>query len=795
MNHKIYNKITFTIQELVGLMRGSMDLQYIGEVLHIFLFLRRIDCILAPVQDKMMSFYRENRDVLPVDELEAKLKVITGYDFYNISGLTLSKVVSGNGGTLSFLQIYFNGFNQDVKEILSNLDFMDVVGKLNYAHILQQSLAPFLGIDMSVAELSDNEIWRVYAFINDSLASDDGQLNSKIIGRFPSASRLSLSEYNTSMGLSELMSQMLFAPNKEEINNREGQCSIYDQTCGMGNLIFTAADNIARIVSGYKPCHLSLYGQDINSKVLANTRAIAFLSGYDWKNFRQADVLYSDNFENDRFDYILSNFPFGIRWKRNVIQLSSQKCRIGLPSPHDATMLFIQDIISKMKDTGRACFVTTELALTGGGFGSGENSVRKYLIDNDMVDCIVALQSQSVFRSTTVPMYMWILTRKKEEFRAGTTQFIDARNIFSKLDNLNPLNQNEVQEIVRLYQKFEENDLSHIVKNENLGELQLTIEQPIHFEEHTLFNGKEIDADKKQNRMSDKKKEFTEVIPLDVDVNRYFDEEILPNIDPNSWIDYSKTLIGYRFDFKKIFAKPKRSITSLHIAEAALLLCQERVDSLIKSIKERDKDVSMNNPEYLDTKLKYTASIRRGGTSSITTFDKDGAAYLIQAKDIINGFVNFDDCIQLSKDSLEKYSKYELKEGDILLSTFRQSGKIFLFEGANKPVIAASSLFIIRANEGVGKLEVDERYLYTVLSSNQLKDYISSNINGYSFMSLSIKELGDFTFKLPDLERQRQIVQSLIRYDGLLQDYEIALVEEQKALKTYRKALLNNVLK
>lgn len=121
MNHNIYNKITFTIQELVGLMRGSMDLQYIGEVLHIFLFLRRIDCILAPLQDKMMSFYRENRDVLPVDELEAKLKVITGYDFYNISGLTLSKVVSGNGGTLSFLQIYFNGFNQDVKEILAQL--------------------------------------------------------------------------------------------------------------------------------------------------------------------------------------------------------------------------------------------------------------------------------------------------------------------------------------------------------------------------------------------------------------------------------------------------------------------------------------------------------------------------------------------------------------------------------------------------------------------------------------------------------------------------------------------------
>ena len=174
---------------------------------------------------------------------------------------------------------------------------------------------------------------------------------------------------------------------------------------------------------------------------------------------------------------------------------------------------------------------------------------------------------------------------------------------------------------------------------------------------------------------------------------------------------------------------------------------------------------------------------------------KKGDAYLIQAKDIINGFVDFDDCILLPKDSLEKYSKYELKDGDILLSTFRQSGKIFLFEGANKPVIAASSLFIIRANEGVGKLKVDERYMYTILSSNQLNDYISSNINGYSFMSLSIKELGEFSFKLPDLERQQQIVQSIIRYDGLLQDYEIALAKEQKALESYRKALLNNVLK
>lgn len=793
MKKNIYNKINSTIHELALLMRGNMDSLHIGEVVYLFFFLRRIDSILVPIQDKMMNFYRKNSDVLPVDEMDAKLKVITGCNFYNVSGLTLSKVVSGNEGTLSLLQNYFNGFNQDVKEILSNLDYMNVVDKLNFTHILQQSLALFLGIDMSAVELSDNEIWRVYAFINDSLSSDDSRLNSRIMGRLSSSSRLSLIESNTSMELSELMSQMLFAPDKEEISKRKGLCSVYDQTCGMGTLIFTAASNISKIVDG-KSCHPSLYGQDINLQALAKTRAIAFLSGYNWKNFKQADVLYSDNFDHDRFDYILSNFPFGYKWNGNVVQLTDHKYHLGLPSPHDATILFIQDIISKMKDTSRACFVTTELALTGGGFGSGENSVRKYLIDNDMVDCIVALQSQSVFRSTTVPIYMWILTRKKKEFRVGTTQFIDARNIFSKLDNWNSLNQNEVQEIVRLYQKFEENDLSHIVKNQNLGELQLTIEQPIHFEEHTLFNGKEIDADKKQNRMSDKKKEFTEVIPLDVDVNRYFDEEILPNIDPNSWIDYSKTLIGYRFDFKKIFAKPI-SITSLRIAEAALLLCQERVASLIKAIKESDKDLSMNNTDYLDTKLKYTASIRRGVTSFRTPPVKKGDAYLIQAKDIINGFVDFDDCIQLSKDSLEKYSKYELKDGDILLSSFRQSGKIFLFEGANKPVIAASSLFIIRANEGVGKLKVDERYMYTILSSSQLNDYISSNINGYSFMSLSIKELGEFSFKLPDLERQRQIVQSLIRYDGLLQDYEIALAEEQKALKTYRKALLNNVLK
>lgn len=211
MNHKIYNKITFTIQELVGLMRGSMDLQYIGDVLHIFLFLRRIDCILAPVQDKMMSFYRENRDVLPVDELEEKLKVITGYDFYNISGLTLSIVASGHDDTLALLQKYLDGFNQDVKKILINLDYMDVIGKLNYVHILQQSMALFLDVEMTPATLPDNEIWKVYAYINDNIAS--------LCGR-------SVSEFNTPMGLSELMCNMLFAPVREEIISRRAELSI-----------------------------------------------------------------------------------------------------------------------------------------------------------------------------------------------------------------------------------------------------------------------------------------------------------------------------------------------------------------------------------------------------------------------------------------------------------------------------------------------------------------------------------------------------------------------------------------
>lgn len=780
MNHKIYNKITFTIQELVGLMRGSMDLQYIGDVLHIFLFLRRIDCILAPVQDKMMSFYRENRDVLPVDELEEKLKVITGYDFYNISGLTLSIVASGHDDTLALLQKYLDGFNQDVKKILINLDYMDVIGKLNYVHILQQSMAPFLDVEMTPATLPDNEIWKVYAYINDNIAS--------LCGR-------SVSEFNTPMGLSELMCNMLFAPVREEIISRRAELSIYDQTCGLGNLIFTAADNITRSISGYKPCQLSLYGQDINSKVLAKTQSVAFLSGYNMNNFCSGDVLYDDKFEHKQFDYILSNFPIGLRWHCSAIKSNNLKYRIGLPKSKDATMLFIQDIISKMKNSARACFITTGNALVGGGFGSGENSVRKYLIDHDMIDCIVALPP--VLQETSIPVYLWILTKEKESFRVGTTQFINARNIFKKEYRQYLLSKDNIDEIVNIYKHYQNNVISEIVKNADLGELQLTIEQPIRND--MTFDIDDYDAiklDKQGHRIADPNKEFTEVVSLNVDADEYFEKKIIPNIDEESWIDYSKTLIGYRFNFNKIFVAFGHRISSLKlkVAEAALMLCHERASSLMEKIKESDKGLFPDSIDGIDTKLKFLAGIHKGVALSRMTFDKEGKAYLIQAKDISDGTVNFNDCKQISEKTYEKYSKNELNEGDILLSTFSKSGKIYYFAGADKPTIASSSLFVIRAGDGIGDLEVYNRYLYKILSSSLLRDYIDSIEVGDGFLSLSIKELGNFSFKLPNPMVQRLSVNSTFSYDDLLEDYNKALINEQKALNSYREVWLNNVL-
>lgn len=776
MNQNIYNKINSTIHELALLMRGNME--YIGEVVYLFFFLRRIDSILVPIQDKMMNFYRKNSDVLPVDEMDAKLKVITGCNFYNVSGLTLSNVASGHDDTLTLLQKYFDGFNLDVKQILFNLDFMDVIGKLNFVHILQPSLAPFLDVDMTPATLPDNEIWKVYAYINDNIAS--------LCGR-------SVSEFNTSMGLTELMCNMLFAPVREEINSRREELSIYDQTCGMGNLIFTAADNITRIVSGCKPCHLSLYGQDINSKVLGKTQSVAFLSGYNMNNFRSGDVLYDDKFEHKQFDYILSNFPIGLRWHRSAIKSNNLKYRIGLPKSQDATMLFIQDIISKMKNSSRACFITTGNALVGGGFGSGENSVRKYLIDHDMIDCIVALPP--VMQETSIPVYLWILTKEKESFRVGTTQFINARNIFKKEHRQFLLSKDHIDEIVNIYKHYQNNVLSKIVKNADLGELQLTIEQPIRND--ITFDIDDYDAiklDKQGHRIADPNKEFTEVVSLNVDADEYFEKKIIPNIDEESWIDYSKTLIGYRFNFNKIFVAFGHRISSLKIAEAALMLCHERASSIMKKIKESDEGLFPDSIDGIDTKLKFLASIHKGVTLSRMTFDKEGKAYLIQAKDISDGTVNFNGCMQISEEAYEKYSKNELNEGDILLSTFSKSGKIYYFAGADKPTIASSSLFVIRAGDGIGDLEVYNRYLYKILLSNLLQDYIDSIEVGDGFLSLSIKVLGDFSFKLPNPMVQKISINSSFSYDDLLEDYNKALINEQEALNTYREAWLNNVL-
>lgn len=541
----------------------------IGEVILPFVVLRRMDCILEPYNKMVRNVYEQNRDRVALEKLDPLLrKTAGGLKFYNTSRHTLISLLDDAKNISVNFTNYMSGFNSEVRTIFECFQFEKVVARLNRNNLLYKMISSISDLDFSMSSYDNHDMGYVFEELI-RIAND--QSNEQA------------GEHFTPRDVIRLMSAILFTPDAKELRQPGIIRTIYDPACGTGGMVNVGKRYIHEEICGDmdKKPDVRTFGQELNEQSYAIAKSEALVSGEDADNIKLGNSFTQDRFQTNRFNYIMANPPYGVTWKKDqdfIIEESQNpngRFYAGTPRTSDGQLLFVQHMLSKMKREGsRVGVVTNGSPLFSGGAGSGESNIRKWIIENDWLECIVALPKE-LFYNTGIATYLWFFSNNKSSQRKGKIQLINAvdfckQSIKSLGNKRYDILEEHVQQILKIYMDFEENEYCKIFNNADFGQYELTIEQPLRDENGELVL-------KKGEKQADSNKRDTEKIALDTDWKRYFQEEVLPHIDPESWVELGKTRKLYEINFTKYFYKFTE---------------QEASDDIAQRIKERDANIA-----------------------------------------------------------------------------------------------------------------------------------------------------------------------------------------------------------
>lgn len=528
------------IWSIADKLRGAYKPHEYGKVILPFTVLRRFDCILEKKKSDVLNEVSKIQS-LPKEIQTAKLKSVSGYDFYNTSEFNFIKLLSDPNNIESNLKSYIEGFSQNVIDILDNFKISAELQKLAENNILYQVVQEFSKTDMHPEVISNHDMGYVF---------------EEVVRKFLEGYNAQAGEHYTPREVVELMVNVLFCNDKEMLTKDSAVRSIYDPACGTGGMLSVAEE----LLKSYNQnARLLMYGQELNDETFAICKADVLIKGSPADNICKGNTLSDDKFPRDKFNYIISNPPFGGEWKNEKDAVERERnlgtdgrFSAGLPPISDGQMLFLQTAISKMTPPpkgSRIAIIHNGSPLFTGDAGSGPSEIRRHILESDLLEAIIALPND-IFYNTGIPTYIWILSNKKEQKRKGKVQLINANKMFVKMrkslgNKRNELSKEQIDEITRIYHDFETNKISKIFNNTDFGYKKITIERPKRDE-----NGEIIL--KKGKPQGDSELRDTETIPLDADENEYFKTEILPNY-PDAWLDTDKTKIGYEIPFTRHF--------------------------------------------------------------------------------------------------------------------------------------------------------------------------------------------------------------------------------------------------
>lgn len=564
------DKANFIWQVADDILRGSYKQHEYGDVILPFVVLRRLDCVLESKKEKVLETHNKFKKSLP--DIHKILLRASGVNFYNTSKYDLDRLSQDNKNLELNFNNYVNGFSENVREILENFQVDKIAEKLNKNKLLFLMVDKFTEIDLHPDKVSNHEM---------------GYIFEELIRRFNEQANETAGEHFTPREVIRLMVNLLFAEHQEDLKKKGIIRTLYDPACGTGGMLTIGKEHILQHIN--PKAEIVAYGQELNAQSFAIAKSDALIMGENADNIQVGNSFTEDKFIGKKFDYMLSNPPFGVSWKKEQEFIENEATNpngrffVGTPRVNDGAILFLQHMISKMEPKGsRVAIVFNGSPLFTGDAGSGESEIRKWIIENDWLEAIVAMPDQ-LFYNTGISTYILIITNKKQAKRKGKVQLINAVGFFEKMrrnlgNKRNYITDKQTEEITRTYTEFQEGKCSRVFNNEDFGYIKFTVERPLR-DEH----GK-IVKDNNGSFKPDSSLRDTESIPLTENVEEYFKREVLPHV-PDAWMDRSKDRVGYEISFSKQFysyqpLRPLKEIT------ADILALEKETEGLLKEIIE-----------------------------------------------------------------------------------------------------------------------------------------------------------------------------------------------------------------
>lgn len=544
-----------------------------GDVILPLTVLKRFDSVLSDTKDKVLEMTKKYPETFA--KRDFILKETAGQKFYNTSKYDFKKLLDDPDNIEENFYNYINGYSDEVKDIIKNFDLNKQIEKMAGNGILYQVIDTF---NSEKANLHPNYVSNI----------EMGYIFEEIIRRFNELSNEEAGQHYTPREVIELMVNLIFE-DEEDLADSSKIKTVYDGACGTGGMLTASMEYAKKLNSSSR---MLCYGQELNAQTYAICKADMLIKGKDSNNIRHGNTLSGDLFPGETFDYIIMNPPFGIEWKNEKAAVlkeaekgSDGRFPAGTPAISDSQLLFLQNAVSKMKPEGsKIAIVHNGSALFKGDAGSGESEIRRYVIENDLLDCIIQLPND-MFYNTGIATYIWILSNKKPGHRVGKVQLINASEFYNKMrKNLgskrNELSKEHIDNITKIYGDFVENEYSKIFENEYFGYRKVTVLQP------ELNDDGTPKKNKKGEYIPNKELTDTENIPLQETIEEYMNREVIP-FAKYAYIDESKTKIGYEISFTKYFYKYQEPRKTEDIMNEILEL-DRKLDGVLRELQENE---------------------------------------------------------------------------------------------------------------------------------------------------------------------------------------------------------------
>ena len=551
------------IWNVADMLRGPFKPHEYGLVILPMTVVKRFHDCLLPTHDNVLVQYEKVKHLAVIDGF---LTRASGYQFYNTSKFTFETLLADPDNIETNFRDYLAGFSANAQDVLSKFDFDNIIKRMVESNTLYLIIKEF-----------NSE--KGYLGADKISAVDCGYIFEDLVRRFSESFGEEAGAHFTSRDIIYLMTDLLLA----DANLDTGGMTVYDMTMGTSQMLSCMEERIHDLNSDIE---VTCFGQEFNPSTYAIAKADMMIRGGDPDNMRFGDTLSDDQFEGFTFDYCISNPPFGIDWKREQKKVEEEAARgeqgrfaPGLPKISDGQQLFVLNGLSKLAPNGKMAIIQNGSPLFSGDAGSGPSEIRRYILENDWLDCIVQL-STDMFMNTGISTYIWICSKNKPAYREGKVQLIDASHCYETRRKSIGTKRNDITDecrelIVKAYGSFENCAVygdkdgiyceSKIFETVEFGYNKIVVERPLRDE-----NGEVIM--KKGKPVADASLRDTENVPLVQDIDRYFEREVLPYVE-DAWIDKKKTKVGYEIPMTRYFyeyqapEKVEDIVARIHVLE------------------------------------------------------------------------------------------------------------------------------------------------------------------------------------------------------------------------------------